>query len=663
MAWYHAQFTTRRFNPYTPNPVSLATLPAQDSAKKPSSTPDSLFGPNIGPVPPGPAWTTQSQPKRLVEPDELTTDTVRTWIEKSKLPTTPTTTLQAQVNLRRPTLRLSPLAPTDGVNMRDAPHLLEFQFDCQAPQCGVHVHVLLPANHPDAPAHGGALRVFEAVVAGGFARALGPADAAVIELARFERMPAPSAATATPSPESAPAASTAAAPATAATAAHERKRFTPFHFRRRGAANGTAAAPVAGAALAVVEGGDKKEEAASDDDEGVRVTIRLVALDAAGRELDSPNEQTVYLLVGRLGAAPTGATSAPAAGTSTAAEGAQDGKDGKEEEKEKEGKDADARPWVVRVVKREATIGPHTFHLHEIYGLSSAAAAPTPAPAASSTYPPQPPPDDPPERECLLCLSAPREVVLLPCRHLVACRPCALNMVEFGAGGAIVAEAEAEAVEEAVEEPSPAGAVEESPAEESPVESPPDADEAVESPAEADVATESPAEPVEADVTSPAEPAVEGAEATPATAEAPAATPAAPAAPATAAPAATPAPTPLVQAVAPAPVQTTTRRKRKAKGWFCPVCRQPYTSLLRITTAPPPAAAATGSASALSPGGVSAGNTNGNNASGNGGNAAGNGEEEATSPGGGGILGGLSGLRPAFLRGLSRRPGDVEAQV
>jgi len=29
------------------------------------------------------------------------------------------------------------------------------------------------------------------------------------------------------------------------------------------------------------------------------------------------------------------------------------------------------------------------------------------------------------------------------------------------------------------------------------------------------------------------------------------------------------------------------RRKRKAKGWFCPVCRQPYTSLLRITTSPP----------------------------------------------------------------------------
>jgi len=54
------------------------------------------------------------------------------------------------------------------------------------------------------------------------------------------------------------------------------------------------------------------------------------------------------------------------------------------------------------------------------------------------------------------------------------------------------------------------------------------------------------------------------------------------------------------------PATTNIRRKRKAKGWFCPVCRQrkcsllhcifrfiithyiAYTSLLRITTAPPP---------------------------------------------------------------------------
>lgn len=33
---------------------------------------------------------------------------------------------------------------------------------------------------------------------------------------------------------------------------------------------------------------------------------------------------------------------------------------------------------------------------------------------------------------------------------------------------------------------------------------------------------------------------------------------------------------------APTPAPTTGRRKKKAKGWQCPVCRLPYTSMLRI---------------------------------------------------------------------------------
>ncbi|KAJ6588879.1 hypothetical protein B0H19DRAFT_1206055 [Mycena capillaripes] len=577
-----------------------------------SGTPDSLFGPNIGPVQQGPAWTTHTQPKRLVEPDELTTDTVRAWIEKSKIPTTPTTTLQALVNLRRPTLKLSPLAPADGVTLKDAPHLLEFQFDCAAPKCGVHVHVLLPPAHPDAPAHGGALRVFEAVVEGGFARALGPADAAVIELAHFERVPPASAAIPAAAATSAP---SSAAPATSA-AAPERKRFTPFHFRRRNAStNVPAATPVAGAALAVVEGdssnsakeGDGSVAGDGDDGKGVRVTIRLVALDAAGRELDSPNEQTVYLVVGRLGAAPAAAA---ASGSDAPAEDATKDANAKEGEADKDkDADTDTRPWLVRVVKREATIGPHTFQLHEIYGLSSAAA----------------PADDPPERECLLCLSAPREVVLLPCRHLVACRPCAVNMVEFGAGGAIVADAGAGGGGEAEEAPAPTTTAA--------------------NPTTA--ATESPTEAV--DGTSP----VEGAEASPAEGEGATAN-------ASPVPAATTTTSPAAAAT-PAPAPMTTRRKRKAKGWFCPVCRQPYTSLLRITTAPPPAGAAVAAASA-SPVAPAVG---GAGVGANGGTGAGAGEEGGSGSGGG--L--LSGLRPpAFLRGLSMRgeraaPRDVEAQL
>jgi len=167
--------------------------------------------------------------------------------------------------------------------------------------------------------------------------------------------------------------------------------------------------------------------------------------------------------------------------------------------------DEDSRPWVVKVVKREATIGYHTFHLHEIYGLT--AGGNTNTGAEETTYPPSAPAAEASYefagQECVLCLSSPREVVLLPCRHLVACRDCALNMIEFGAGGQL------------------------------------------------NQTTETPAAGAEA-----------GAEGAAGTGGAP------------------PAPVPT-----PAPRQ----RKRKPKGWFCPVCRQPYTSLLRISTTPPDA--------------------------------------------------------------------------
>ncbi|KAF7325690.1 RING-type domain-containing protein [Mycena kentingensis (nom. inval.)] len=593
MAWYHAQFATRRFgSPFSPNPVGLNNLGTQPEPKPVTTTtmPDSLFGPNIGPIQPGPAWTVNTQPKRLVEPDELTTDTVRAWIEKSKIPTTPTTTLQALVNLRRPTLRLSPVAAAPGLRLRDAPHLLEFLFDCAAPQCGVHVHVHLPSTHPDAPAHGGSLRVFEAVVQGGFGRALGASDAAIIELARFERMP--TAATTPPVGTPAPTAAASGAIPEAQTA--PRRRFTPFRLRRR-ERQVVSAAP-AGAAVAVVDAGDKKADSPEEEDDGkgVRVTIRLVALDAEGRELDSPNEQVVYLVVGRLGAVPI---PVPAAAASADAEvsAKKEETDEKKEDDTDSTPDPDGRPWLVRVVKREATIGPHTFHLHEIYGLSSAAAAPTPAATTTTTYPPQPLADDPPERECLLCLSSPREVVLLPCRHLVACRPCAVNMVEFGAGGAIAAE-ETPAAAPTTAAPEPANV------------------------------------PLPEDGASPASPTAADGTAAHATADA-TTTPATPAVPATPAP----------------PIPTAPRRKRKAKGWFCPVCRQPYTSLLRITTSPPPTDAGAAGTAPVSPTTP----------------ATATGEAAETEESGGGLL---SNLRPAFLRGLSLRgdraqPRDVEAQA
>ena len=169
----------------------------------------------------------------------------------------------------------------------------------------------------------------------------------------------------------------------------------------------------------------------------------------------------------------------------------------------------------------------HTFHLHEIYGLSAnstTSSQPTaPPPTAqldTHTYPPTTAPttttEDEPSSECLLCLSSPREVVLLPCRHLVACRDCALNMIEFGAGGTIVQ------------------------------------NDSETAPATEGAATEGVAA---------TEGATEGAAATGTEGEA-----------------APPTPAPAVPAIPANP-----RRKRKAKGWFCPVCRQRKLSIFPLS--------------------------------------------------------------------------------
>lgn len=395
---------------------------------------------------------------------------------------------------------------------------------------------------------GDKLLLFDAVVDGGFARKLHLDEGAVLELSSLEKAALDAAASATPAAAAVEATSSVNVPSQAE--GHHRRKGFPL-FRKRGnasrreapgqqsqpqATQGSAPAPTvtAGPALAVVDAEPSSSQtpaesstadapasskvasakSKSPEEGGVKITIRLCALDAMGMPLATRNEQTTYLHVCRLGPAP-----APADSEANATASAND-------EKESSAVVEDTRPWVVKVVKREASIGPHTFHLHEIYGLTSHSAEPAhplapteTTPAADHTYPPAPsdgasPPPiiDAPGHgldssdttaECLLCLSSPREVVLLPCRHLVACRECAVNMVEYGAGGQLVHN-----------ETEPSGA------------------------------------PGATDAT-----AVEGA----ATGETPAGTSDAPSA---------------TSPPAPAPPPAQQRRKRKAKGWFCPVCRQ-----------------------------------------------------------------------------------------
>jgi hypothetical protein len=467
--------------------------------------------------------------------------------------------LQALVNLKRPTLKLSPITLQPSEDPSEDPpnteshnsHALEFEYDCDAPKCNITVQAIV-SNQSSPSENLDRITVYESITDGGFGRQLTLEDGATIELGRFEHMahgnpvadadkspkvdktvvttevtelpehPTQPAATPSPSPENQENA--------------RKRRFTGLNFRRR-----TQNHSVSGPALAVL---DNDATAAAVTEEGVRIAIRLVALDELGKELSSVNRQMTYLHVMRFGALGT------------------DGEDN--------------RPWVVKVVKREATIGTHTFHLHEIYGLSSTStsvhpAEPDAAPIAH-TYPPTVPvpTEDEPSSECLVCLSSPREVVLLPCRHLVACKECAINMVEFGAGGAIThaeepATAEAQPAETA-ETPAVDGSA-------PPVVATGSAGDEASVPAAA-TGDDGAADPPTVDASlAPAEPVSNS---TPETTSTP--------------PLATDSTTPTQAApnVSPiAPVPPNPRRKRRAKGWFCPVCRQPYTSLLRITTALP----------------------------------------------------------------------------
>lgn len=634
-------------NAQTATPAAAGIDGLVSNPNKDKKASDPLFGPNIGPCSAGPAWTTIASRKKLIT-DDLTPEVLTGWVEKSKQSTQPTTTLQALVNLKRPSLRLSPLnsVPEDSQSPVEVRHQhlhgLEFEYDCDAPKCGIYVHVVLSKTHPEAASVPSAsnqaqILVFETVTSGGFAKRLTLDEGALLELGRYDHTPVshpaedhqaksdstPEEATATSSGAGAGGNGDAAGTNTA-NRSNRRNRFTHFHFRKRSTNRS-----VAGPALAVVDA-DPQPGAAQDsgpakketkdnnnnkeEEEGVRVIIRLAALDEQGTELASPNEQTTFLHIVRLGAKPTEQPSAPS------------GEDAAEVD--------DHRPWVVKVVKREATIGPHTFQLHEIYGLTSSAhtqpaSTVTSSPIADNdngtahTYPPQAAAvagvteEDDPSSECLLCLSSPREVVLIPCRHLVACKECALNMVEFGAGGQIT------------HTPEPAV------------------------PAPAVVASANATEgnaSAGTDGAAPTSPTTPGQSTSGTTAAAP-------------------------NISAAVPTATTTRRKRKAKGWFCPVCRQPYTSLLRISAAAPPPmekerASMEDPQSPQQPSGtiVATANDAANDASGQ------NGTNE-TSERPGGLLGGAF-TRPSFLRGFTRGsnhsstatpgiavPGDVESRA
>ncbi|WVQ65881.1 uncharacterized protein L199_004059 [Kwoniella botswanensis] len=234
--------------------------------------------------------------------------------------------------------------------------------------------------------------------------------------------------------------------------------------------------------------GDNANEKKKTVEKGMRLLIRIDGVGPEGEPLPRKNAQLTHILISG-----TWVTDNNASTTNTTQPPEQGQLPGK-------------RVWVVKVARREAVIGSHTFLLKEIYGLSSTSTSST----SNTQYPPTQ--DDPyasTPNECIVCLTSPRDVVLLPCRHLVVCRDCAVGMVEYGAGGKVGRREDAENN------------------------------------------TGADATPTGNGNGAGAGGSGSGNNTT-------------------------------AQVAGGTTTQGRERRKKKVKGWYCPVCRQPYTSLLRL---------------------------------------------------------------------------------
>lgn len=231
-------------------------------------------------------------------------------------------------------LTVSPGENTDNLDSLDH-HGLEFEYDCDAPKCRINVNVVLPADHPCAePADGtgySSIPVFESLVDGGFGKVLKLEEGATLELGRFERTSAADHVSqrATGEPESSNAADSVDSALSGSSRNDRlRKRFMGFNFRKRSAnraISGPALTVLDVEASATTDETTVEKEDKEDPKDGVRLTIRLSALDEDGIDMSLVNEQVTYLHVVRFGPAPP------------------------------EGEE-DSRPWVVKVVKREATV-------------------------------------------------------------------------------------------------------------------------------------------------------------------------------------------------------------------------------------------------------------------------------------------------------------------
>ncbi|KAG9023304.1 hypothetical protein FS837_005870, partial [Tulasnella sp. UAMH 9824] len=311
--------------PVTINMSNLAqpTQTAEGDPNNPNSKSkvETLFGPPVGVGgTPAPDWTLLAGKAELKEhgeeeEEELTMDIVQEWIRRNKEESAgdkpvATTTLQALVNLKRPSIKLTPLTiqpnPSSSEETPQPPaataaHGLEFDFDCDAARCAISIRAVVPApsstaatasyppatNEKDAAkkkqdAQWTTISLFDANIDGGFGKVFKfDEHGAVLELDKLDVAAAP------PTPEAdAKGASSAATPnaegLTPAAAAqnqhHHRKRFSAFHFRRRSMAQ-----DAAGPALQVVDADAEAQAAAA--------RRAAAASDAADQDEDHPTPQ------------------------------------------------------------------------------------------------------------------------------------------------------------------------------------------------------------------------------------------------------------------------------------------------------------------------------------------------------------------------------------
>lgn len=78
----------------------------------------------------------------------------------------------------------------------------------------------------------------------------------------------------------------------------------------------------------------------------------------------------------------------------------------------------DGGSWSCRVLKQTIQVGTRSFELQEIYGIDQSANGGNETAKADDL-------DEDGGRECVICMTDPRDTTVLPCRHMCMCNKCA----------------------------------------------------------------------------------------------------------------------------------------------------------------------------------------------------------------------------------------------